>query len=117
MRFGIMVTALMVLVGCATHRTVKAVSHAAPKVVAPLVDDPEYVQQAVETMRPYIDDTRMAQMEIPQIDQCERDVYDLQDGTLTTSIASRRKKLDDDIKTLYDRDQMLQMLDQNDAVT
>jgi hypothetical protein len=66
------------------------------------------VADAVNTLNAYIVDPDYAPLEGPEIRQVERDIIALKDRTLTSTIAERRKKLNDDIGKLYAKDQWLQ---------
>jgi hypothetical protein len=77
-------------------------AHAGP------VDSDEYVKAAMDTLGAYVMDEEMAPVEGPEIRRVERDILALKNPNLNSSIAERRRKLNDDIGTLYAKDQWLE---------
>lgn len=104
MRSLLVSVALLSVLGCSSHKTTLAAVPPAPA----LVDSPEYIKAAVETLSAYTDDADMAPLEGKYIDRCARDIMDLRDPSLTTSIAERRDKLNQDLSALHADDEFLQ---------
>jgi hypothetical protein len=71
------------------------------------VDSDAYVQAAIDTLGAYVMDGNMAPLEGVEIRQVERDILALKNPNLNSSIAERRKQLNDDVATLYAKDQWL----------